>query len=163
MTLPAKDDFATYGGQKLDYTDVVDPTTDRSAAEMNAALASASMMTRTIVRAVVSFAADGADGYNNDVFNHEAVWGNNISVIPTVFHNSVGLWTVTWPATVTDALGVVQSTNFKFGWAIYNAGTFGAAQMLITSPNVCQVFLFNAAGTGIDGPGAGATITVFLI
>lgn len=163
MPLPDKDSFETYGGTKLDFIDVVDPTTDRSAEEVNAAFASGSMMTRTAVRAIVSFAADGLDGYNNDVYDHEAVWGNTLDLIPTVYHNSTGFWTITWPATVDDPLGEEHSVNFKWGWAQYASGTFGVVQVLITSPNVCQVFLFDAAGNSMNGPSVGAKIQVFLV
>lgn len=163
MTLPDKDSFETYGGTKFDFIDVVDPTTDRSATEMNTALASASMMSRTSVRAMVSFAADGVDGYNNDVDIHEAVWGNTLGVLPTVYHDGVGEWTVTWPATVDDPLGTSHDVSLRFGWGTYNAATFGQVQVKITSPNVMKVYLFNAAGTGIDGPVAAADITVFAI
>ncbi len=162
MTLPDKDSFSTYGGVKFDFIDVVDPTTDRSATEVNGALASVSMMTRTALRAVISFAANGLDGYNNDVYSHESVWGNGLDVLPTLYHNSVGLWTITWPATVDDPLGESHDVSFKYATADWNSGTFGKAQVLITSPNVVQVFLFDAAGTGIDAPGSGL-ITVFLI
>src|SRR5574338_700261 len=151
MTLPAKDSFSTYGGVKFDFIDVVDPTTDRSATEINTALASLSMMTRMIPQAVVQI--DGyADGPN--IYYHEALWGNTSDLKPTVTggagSGSTGIYTVTWQPTITDPLDVDQDLALKVGWANISGGVQAVANVTVNSNNTCVVTVRDYAGTPID-------------
>ncbi len=162
MPLPAKDSFATYGGVKSDFIDVVDPTTDRSATEMNAALAALSMMTRTATRAIVQFESEG--GYPDDgyVVSHESVWGNDPSVVPEVYHDAAGEWTITWPETVVDALNDEHDLSFNYAWASIETGSDAFELAVeITAPNVVKVILMDGA-TPQDSNGD-ARITLFVI
>ena len=160
MTLPAKDSFSTYGGVKEDFIDVVDPTTDRSAVEVNTAFASLSMLTRTTVKAAVQF-----DGYAGvpTVAWHEALWGNTSALKPTVTRNSAGNYTITWAATITDPLDDTQSVVLKSGWANVEAGA-GAffTGVTIVGNNAATLITRNSAGTAAD-IGTAYKVTVFVI
>ncbi len=160
MTLPAKDSFSTYGGVKFDFIDVVDPTTDRSATEMNTALASLSMLTRTPVKAIVQF-----DGYAGapTVSYHEAIWGNSSDLKPTVTRNTAGNYTITWDATVTDPLDEDQSVVFKSGWANVEAeaGAFFTG-VTVVGNNSATLITRNSAGSAAD-IGTAYKVTVFMV
>src|SRR4051812_11244544 len=106
--LPNSASYSTYGGEKTDYQPVEDPTTDRSADEVDEALADTSAMTRMIPRAFVTFQTNGT---TCTVVAHDAVWGNDVSVAPTVTRIGLGAYDVTWPTTVTDARGNVRAVN----------------------------------------------------
>lgn len=160
MTLPAKDSFSTYGGFKFDFIAVVDPTTDRSADEMNAALASLSMLTRTPVKAMVQF--DGYAGTPTVAF-HEAIWGNTSDLKPTVTRNSAGNYTITWPSTVIDPLNVTQTVILKSGWANVEAGA-GAffVGVTIVGNNSATLITRNSGGSAAD-IGASYKVTVYVV
>ena len=112
--LPEIATFSDYGGEKQDYSAPEDPTTDRSADEMNPALADVAAGTRTAVRAYVEFRANPP---NCDLVVHDAVWGNSIPVAPVLTYNGAGDYTVTFPASITDALGATKVVNLRAGWA----------------------------------------------
>lgn len=157
MTLPSKDSFATYGGVKFDFIDVVDPTTDRSATEMNVALASLSMMTRTCPKAIIQI-----DGYASgpNVIYHESLWGNSSDLTPVVARTTTGTYTITWPSTVTDPLDEDHSLSLKTGWGNCSlAATIVSVAM--TSTNVVTVTTSNAAGSLVD-VGTSYRIDVFV-
>src|SRR4051812_24175431 len=105
MTLPDIDAISSYNGAPsgilADYALAVqDPTTDVPAAGLTAMMASVAMATRMMPRAYCTFSTNGA---TCTLIEHEAVWGNSVSVQPTPARTSTGLFTVTWPASVADA------------------------------------------------------------
>lgn len=153
---PAKSSFDTFGGAKNNYSDVVDPTTDRDASEVNAMAAACSMLTRTNIKAYVRFAGHATAPV---VDIHEAVWGNSVLVIPTLVHTSTGVYTITYPSTITDPLAQVQSVVFYDGWSKVNTGaTFSAVSV---ANNVVTVRTYNSAGSLNDL--VGTSITVYLV
>lgn len=118
MTLPDKDSIDTYGGTKTDYQPVEDASTDRSADEINGALASVAMMTRTCLRAYAMFTTHGSAP---TVDEHEALWGNANAVKPAVTVSGTGIYLINWPETVDDELGTEHSVNLLTGWAQIDA------------------------------------------
>ena len=112
MALPDKATFATLGGEITDYSDVEDPTTDLAGAFNSETRADVAAMTRMIPRAFVAFTTNGT---TCTVVDHDAVWGGDLAVKPTVAYVSDGLYTVTWPTTITDARGVVRALNLRRG------------------------------------------------
>jgi hypothetical protein len=102
MTLPDIDSNGTLGGSLQNYSPVIDPTTDRDAAGANVAYADTAAMTATAVRAWVQIKLNGTS--TPTVVSHNSVWGNSLSVIPTLVRTGVGVVTITWPATVADAI-----------------------------------------------------------
>jgi hypothetical protein len=116
MSLPDKATFATLGGEISDYSAVEDPTTDLAGAFDSEARADVAAMTRMIPRAMVSYTTDGV---TCTVVEHDAVWGSDLPVKPTVVLDLGygGKSVVTWPTTVTDARGVVRALNLRRGVA----------------------------------------------
>lgn len=147
MTLPTSDSFDTYGGTKTDFSSVVDPTTDRSAAEVNTAFASMSCASRTSIRGYMQFLGHAATPVLN---YHNAHWGSSLAVIPVVSRNSTGNYTVTFPSTVTDPLGVVQSINLIAGQVSLEGTTAGYATITKATPNTFTVCMFNSGGSASD-------------
>ena len=162
MTLPSVDNFiTTYGGALVDYAPCEDPSTDRPAAAANQWYADTAAMTQTPFRALVRLQKAGV-GYSitspdqpalsGTTFQQAAVWCDGSGVIPfasfpVVAKLGVGVYTVTWPATVTDALGAVQTLNFraaiKPSIEYSGVGSLGHANATVTAPNQLTVRLFD--------------------
>ena len=112
MTLPDSDALATYilADQVVNFSEPVDPNTDVDASGFNEAMASLAAMTRVSVRGfVVLTPGDGSA----TLTDHDAVWGNSYLVAPTVEYTNTGRYTITFPATVTDALGEEHAVNIR--------------------------------------------------
>lgn len=161
MTLPAVDSIATYGGAKQDYSPVVDPTTDEDAASRNKYAANVAMATHTLVRAMRSFVGVNGAAPTDPVsgFVHDAVWGSTPDVKPVVARSGEGVWTVTWPETITDELGDEHTVDLKRAHAQVECdGTLYHATAKVTAANVVTVRGWLSNGTADDL--AGCTITV---
>ena len=147
MTLPSQDSYDIYGGSKTDYTAIVDPTCDRSAAEINTAFASAAMATRTSIRAYCQILGHAT---TPTIVSHNAQWGNSLAVIPVIVRSATGVYSLTFPATVLDALGNTQSINLSSGQISITNTTPGFATVTKVNANTFTVSLFSAAGTASD-------------
>ena len=153
--LPDKQSYAGLAGELSDYAPVVDPTTDLPAEASNEDRADVAAMTRTITRA---WAAVEITAGAPVVVEHDAVWGNDNAVKPTPTNTGVGEYILTWPATVTDARGVVRSLNLQRaaasseteGWSVSAAKA---------SPNTAAFKTYDIAGTALADP-ASAVILV---
>lgn len=141
MPLPNSDSFDTYGGSKSDFTTVVDPTTDRSAAEVNAAFASVASMTRTVTRAYLQFT--GASTSFVVPNYHNSNWGSSLSVIPIIQRSTTGVFDITFPATVVDELGATQALNLTMGWGNIEGDTLAFIQVTKVTSNVFRVNLYD--------------------
>ncbi len=158
MTLPAASDFASYGGLKEDFTTIVDPLTDRSAAEVNPAFADTASMTRTCVRAYLQFT--GSTGELSPNF-HNSVWGSSVGVIPILVYSATGVYLLSFPEEVVDGVGETQSLNLSLGWGAVEGDTLGHVTVTKTGPSTFTVSTFNAAGAANDL--VGFLINVFVI
>lgn len=127
--LPDKNSYQNLGGEIVDYSAVVDPTTDLGAAQDDDARADVAAMTRTAIRAYVTFTATTSPTPTE----HDAVWGNADLVAPTIIRSSAGVFIVTWPASVVDARGITHSVNLRVGWANGRAGGSVATRLGPTS------------------------------
>lgn len=126
MALPDKSTFASIGGEIIDFSAVEDPNTDLAGAFNSEVRADVAAMTRMIPRAYVAFTLSGT---TCTVVEHDAVWGNDLAVVPTIVRTGTGAFTVTWPTTVTDARGTVHSLNLRRGAVgVECAGFFGSAK-----------------------------------
>jgi hypothetical protein len=165
MTLPDIDSIASYngapGGVLQDYHGVEDVTTDQPAAGATAQQATTAMMTRTLPRAMVCFTY--VSGGSAPVTEHDAVWGNSVSVLPTVARSSAGLFQITFPATVTDAIGVSHSVNLRRGWANLEiqSSLVVVGHVRRVSANVAEVRLVQDGGSAYDP--VGIPVTVWMI
>jgi hypothetical protein len=141
MTTPDIDDPSSYGmpdGGFADAWPVTDPTTDQGSAGANEMMVSCANMTHTAVRCWARMVGNVTTPTIQSLNGHDAMWGSGSSIKPTPAHSSTGVYTLTWPTTITDALGVLHTTNLR--WARVSCedadGFFRAA---VTSPNVVTI------------------------
>lgn len=148
MPLPYPSDLATYGGKLQNYHPIANPQTDRDDTAVNQALTDVSMMTRMCPRAWAQFTAGAAPALSN----HDAMWGKLPPVsAPVVARTGAGIFTITWPVSVIDPLGVTQTINFRFGLAsVANSAAKHSVQVVKTSANIATVYTFDAAGAAAD-------------
>jgi hypothetical protein len=160
--VPDIDDFtATYGGAKSNYWPVEDPTTDEDAAVRNLYAMNVAYMTGMCPRAWVRFTGAATTGAMILVA-HQSLWGNAVGVAPTLARTSAGLYTITWPTTVTDQLGTVHTLNFRGSWTnVRDLSATWNDNSNITSANVCTVQMRNQAGTATDTTGLDSDVWVF--
>ena len=60
-----------------------------------------------------------------------------------------GVYTLTWPSTVTDELGVSHALNLRWATASFeNQAAFASAE--VTAVNVVTIRLFNTGGAAAD-------------
>jgi len=162
------DSLAGYGGALRDYSPVIDPTTDRPAAGANAGYSATAELTLTGTRAWCQFTVNGSAA--PVLVAHAALWGNGVSVQPTLSRTSAGIYVVTWPVNVQNQITIGQlgytgplPLALRAGWA--NLRVVATAFDLfvnMTAANVATVSCFNVAGTLAD-PGVATGIDVFTI
>lgn len=160
MTFPDTDSLDTYGGAKANYGLIVDPTTDRDADDANKAYASTAAMTHTAAQAWARFVTSATTPTLAVTNSNDAAWGNSAPDQPVPARLGAGQFTLTWPSTVVDELGVTHTLNFRWArCAIEGAATMsGFARCVVTAPNVVTVYTFNTSFTANDL--AGKTIFV---
>lgn len=140
--LPNPASYDTYGGEKVDYQPAEDPTTDRSADQEDEAFADVSAMTRMVARAYVAFTTNGT---TCTVIDSDAVWGGSSSPAPlSITRTGAGAYTITWPASITDARGNTQNVSLRRGLGNTEAAGFAMA-VARSAPNV-----FTAAVRTLD-------------
>ena len=157
--LPGIDALSTYGGEKDDYAPIEDQSTDLSASHWNLVASNVAGMTHTVCRAWRTFTAGNppTDPASNV---HDAVWGNDVSVKPTVSRSSTGIYLVTWPSSVTDELGESHSTNIRRAWVCLEATLPYFSVATRTSATVVSVLVWDSSGVLTD---PSANITVFVV
>jgi hypothetical protein len=158
MTMPDTDTIDDFGGALANYAPVVDPTTDRDGPSMDVALEDVAQMTHTAVRAWVRLVLDSAAPVLANPNGSDAGWGN--SVPPTPTRTGTGVFKLTWPATVTDALGVVHDVDFVYATAAIEGATFGFVQARVSNAN--EVTINVADHTGAVADLSGTTIVVLV-
>jgi hypothetical protein len=166
MTLPDRDTLDVYGGSKENYGPVEDTTTDRDATMANYAYANVAMMSQTATRAYVRFTT-AASTPSLVLVDSNAVWGNGVSYLPALARSGTGVFTVTWPSSVTDVIDTVahgqasHTVNLK-GVRIFAEGSTAIlAQGKITSANVATVYTFTLGGVANDEVGTTILVEVF--
>ena len=151
-SLPETTDVNELGGVLSNYGAVEDPTTDLDADADNKNRACTAMMTHSAIRAMRRFTGHAATPTDPaSGFVHDAVWGSTAGVKPTV-SIAATVYSVTWPASVSDELGVSHTTNLRMAdaWVENTGATHYRASARVTSANVVEVRCFNAAGTALD-------------
>jgi hypothetical protein len=151
--LPDIDTIATYGGAKVDEAPVADNSLDESAASINLVKMNVAGMTYTVDRAWARFvghATTPADPASNV---HGAVWGDGLSVKPVVTKGGTGIYVLTWPTTVTDALGVTHAVNLRGVTVSVEGATLYLHTEKITAPNVAEVRIFTTLFAANDAAG----------
>jgi len=152
MTAPDVDTVADYGGALENYAPVEDPTTDQDADAANEWKASTAAMTHTASRAWVRFTS--GDGFVVDpdftsTNSHDSMWGNDLSVRPTLTRTGTGVYELEWPSDVTDELGESHALNFRWAKAsLENQAAVVCAEP--TTVNKATIRLFDMAGAAAD-------------
>lgn len=157
MTLPDTDSLSTLGGALSNAWPVVDPTTDLDADADNKNRCDVAMMTHTALRAWCAFTTAATTGALARV-GHDAMWGNASAIAPALARTGAGTFTLTYPATVYDELGVGHALNFRAGFGQSRAVADDGVKVVATAPNVLTVYLRVA---GVLADGVGTTIDVF--
>ena len=162
MTIPDIDDLSSLGGVKENYGPIVDPLTDLDADQDNRSRADVAGMTHTAVRAVRQFIGAASSPPTEPSSNsHDAVWGNDVGVKPTIVRNSAGYHTITWPAEVTTELGETVALNFRWAHAVAHGSTAFMVNCGVVTANTVDVRIFDAAGAAADGVGTHFTVFVY--
>jgi hypothetical protein len=153
--LPNISSLNTFGGPLRNYSDVVDPSTDEDAKFRNRYVADVAAMGRTAPVAIVSiYGVNGANPTDPPSgLVHEAMWGNDVGVKPTAVRSGEGIYDITWPTTVNDAMtgedatiggGETHTVNFRRAFAQVESadGTFKGASAKVTGPNTVRVYCY---------------------
>jgi hypothetical protein len=101
--------LANYGGRYFNVGPVANPQGYVSEAKMNRFLEDVAQMTRTATRAQVHFIPGATDP---DVLWHWTIWGSSPSEAPTIDRTGTGLYTVTYPTSLIDALDEEETLSF---------------------------------------------------
>lgn len=155
--------FDTLGGLKEDFTAVEDPTTDRSADEVNLAFDTVAMLSQTTMQARVQFLA----GANPTIVSHRALWGSSVAIVPLVSHSMTGQYVVTWPASVDTGLDNVP-VNLSVGKGYFSSGSIspsatpcGFVNVDRVTANVFKVYTFNSSGVAHSMTGSKLNVEVY--
>jgi hypothetical protein len=169
VSLPDIATLASYGGALNDYSPVIDPTVERSAAGANPAYNDVAAMTATSIRAWVRLTLNGSAV--PALVAHNSNWGNAAGVAPTFTRSTGGIYTITWPATVYDAIPSVNpgatpaghTLNLRAGWTnLRIVATAYDTFLTITAANVATLSVFNTSGSAAD-PGVATDVDVYVI
>lgn len=160
MTLPSQDSFSTFGGLKQDYDAIVNISTDYSAvSNLNPAFVDVSMMTRTAIRSYVRFTTSATIPTLN---TYEACWREFTTTQPVLARTGTGVYTITFPTTVSDGIGDTNYVNFQSCLPKVEGNSFALVQGSITSANVLTIYTATTGGTPSDLSGT-AVISVWAI
>ena len=157
--LPDKSVLNTYGGALVNAYPVANPNTDQDAAAGNQEASDTAGMTRTTTRAWLRFVTAASTGAMS-LTSWDAVYGEVISnAAPTLARTSPGVFTVTLPATVTDALAVTHSINIQRVGVNIEGATLYFVQASFAG-NVITVYTFTTGFSANDI--VGATVHVWV-
>ena len=159
MTSPDRDTIGTFGGPWNDYQPVLDSSTDVPAAGGNQWAADTAAMTRTATRGWARFTPAGT-GSPTLQTNWEQ-WPSGDNAAPTAARTGVGLYTLTYPATVLDELGANHTLNLLAGdGQCESLSVLWTAQVAV-SGNVASIAIFNSSQTLADPNGPVFLVKVY--
>jgi hypothetical protein len=133
------------GGPFVDALPVADPESEMAADEGNVLLESVAQGSLTSPATVGTFAATStAATVNVDAANvaHQSHWGNGSSTKPTVTKTATGRYTLTFPASWVNGLGVTESVSLFTGRVTARTGDPNdepSAEVLTVSANVVTI------------------------
>ena len=164
--------ISSYGGAYQNARPVRDPTTQVDAAKFNRLAEDAAQMTRTAIRATVSFVT-ATSGSTIDPANvtHFSVWGSSSAQKPVVARAGTGEYTVTWEEEFAAALVTVANTDsaeetesgvctMPVGQPNVMGATIGWARVVSIASNVVTVAVYDdAAPAALSDLGGTATVS----
>lgn len=151
--------IADFGGAKVDAEPVANPTSELAANHYSDLAESVAQGTRTIDRAVVSFATALANPITATL--NRTVWGSGALYTPTISRTGAGVYTLTYSASYVNGLGVTETVNLITAHGQVDGATFGLVQCTRTSATVITARIFDAAGAPTD-LGGGPIVTVWI-
>ena len=123
---------------------------------------------RTVLRAAVTFPTDTAAApltIPPGSITNRSVWGSGPAQKPVITKTGVGLYTITYPATFTDALGTVETVAFFAGYGSCisaDADDNIAARTITLAANVATIGVYAAGVLADDGDASGIAFPVTL-
>lgn len=159
--MPSPRTIESYGGIKQNLLDVESAEHEEDAAEANRKAEDLAQMTHLSHFASVYFrstsdAAPTAVVASNVTVRSHA--GNGSSAKPVITKTATGLYTLTWPASYTDALGVVEPIVIAFAKAQLTGTTLGFAHVLGWSNITVDIRLVTTAFADSDFSGNGRVV-----
>ena len=160
MALPNADTLLTYGGQKQNRQQPANAQFDYDALQLTQAFSDVAGMTNTAFRAILVIQLGNDTGeIAPTLVSWNATWQTATPTVPILANVSRGVFTITFPTSVSDENSVITPLNF--------IGGFGGATSLTTffsinvaaSVNVITVAVGTQAGGASDNF-AGDTIVV---
>jgi len=154
--------IATYGGPYVDAFAVQNPETQMAASKANRLMEDAAQMSRTAIRAMVTFATD--DGSSEPVVvTHWSVWGSGNAQKPIVTRSAAGKYTITYASSFTDALDVEETLAFTQASPSLDASVLGAGIYIkaVTSHAV-EVWICDDSNTLSDLTAGTSRATVWI-
>lgn len=145
----------SYGGVYTNEQPVANPTTEQSAAFYTRHSDDSAQMTRTTRKVFVRFPTTASAApvavTPTDGRSHMGVDG---AALPTVGKTATGRYTVTYPVSWTDDLGVLENIGFtEASGSVQHLTTFGHVQCTVVA-NVIYVSVCDMAGSATDLGGA---------
>ena len=159
-------DLADYGGPFVDERVVKNPQSQVSADFYNRQSEDAAQGTRVVYRAIVSFTTTTTAATTTVADNRVnvwSVWGTGSAQKPVVTKTATGKYTLTFAASFTDALGVVESVDFEVGHAdiLHSSDTWAGSKLAAISSNIVDVKVYDNSLALSDLTGT-AVVTVWL-
>jgi len=148
VPLPDIDSFDTLAGPLSDYSEVLDPEKDLPSKASNIARADTAAMTRMIQR--IDFTWSNSDPTTTEVSDFDSVVGNSETIYPILERLAVGHWKATFVPAVLDVMGEESAWNFRRGQGDVLSATPGKVQVVITSPNTLEMYLWILPGLTAD-------------
>lgn len=146
------DPTADFGLPKDNYRFVVNPRTEVDFAEYERLCTTVAQLSHTVPKALLR--CDDTAG----VQDYASVWGDTVSVRPTVVRTGTGIYTITWAASYADlnptvARQVSTPVAIRFAVAAYDVFSgypvntlYPSPQAALTSANVVTVYTFDSGG-----------------
>ncbi len=149
MTTPRSID--SYGGVFADAFPVEDPTTEISATYDNRLHEDVAQMSATTIKVIAKFLTIAAAAPQTAAATSERSHGNFLAPSVVVTKTGTGEYTLTWPTTFTDALGVVETLALSFSHGDKIAsGTPAHVETFPSGSNTIDVYVYDMAGAATD-------------
>lgn len=156
--LPNASTYESLGGTIVDYSEIVDPTTDLPAVADCETRANVAAMTRMTKRVWFTWTNNGSVG---TLVSFDSVVGNSATNYPTINKQATGRWRFTFPAAIVDAFGNAGAWTFKLanGSAQHNEPIH--VQGTVVTPNEIDIYMWNLpAATANDVAGVLLSVEV---
>jgi hypothetical protein len=138
-----------YGGPYVDQSPLRNPQTQLSATRANRLMEDAAQLTRTSGKSWVSFPTALINGAIA-VTAGRSHFGTGSGQFPVVTRTGTGLYTITYAASYTDAIDIVETVGFvASGGIVRSLVTSGHVQTTEVA-NIISVAVFTLAGAASD-------------